>query len=81
MSSQQCCICETTAEHDVQVAKMINFSKRGFNNTSAVFDKSLNTLTRKSWGHLDPTERINRAMEFENILMTHADKSTKHMMV
>ena len=73
--------CETTADHDECVAKMINLSKRGFNTMSAVFDKSSNTLTRQSWGHLDQRERINKAKEFRNIVMTHADKDTKHVMV
>ena len=77
----QCCrVCDTTDEHDCCVAEMTNLSKRGLN-TIAVFDKSSNTLTRQSWGHLDQRERINKAKEFRNIVMTHADKDTKHVMV
>ena len=78
----QCCrVCETTEEHDCCVAEMTNLSKKGFNTINAVFDKSTNTLTRQSWGHLKPDDGINAAMEFRNIVMTHADKDTKHVMV
>ena len=77
----QCCrVCDTTEEHDCCVAEMIN-SNRGLNTISAVFDKSSNTLTRKSWGHLDLHKGMNKANEFRNIVMTHADKDTKHVMV
>ena len=77
---QSCRVCDTTEEHDCCVAEMTN-SKRGLNTLSAVFDKSSNTLTRKSWCHLKPDERINKAKEFRSIVMTHADKDTKHIMV
>ena len=77
---QSCRVCETTEEHDCCVAEMTNLSKKGLN-TIAVFDKSSNTLTRQSWGHLKPDDGINAAMEFRNIVMTHADKDTKHVMV
>ena len=78
----QCCrVCETTEEHDCCVAEMTNLSKRGFNTTLAVFDKSTNTLSRLSWAHLSPHERINKAMEYRNIVTDHADNSTKHIMI
>ena len=73
--------CETTADHDECVAKMINLSKRGFNTMSAVVDKSSNTISRLSWAHLSPHERINKAMEYRNIVMDHADNSTKHIII
>ena len=77
-----CCrVAETTDEHDCCVAEMIKSSSIGLNKLSAVFDKSTNTLTRKSYGHLAPHERIQKAREFQNILMTHADNSTKHVLV
>ena len=77
----QCCrVCETTEEHDCCVAEMTN-SKRGLNTISAVFDKSTNTLTRQSWGNLGPDDGMKKAMEFQNIVMNHADKDTKHVMV
>ena len=79
--AQSCRVCETTEEHDCCVAEMTNLSKKGFNTINAVFDKSTNTLTRQSWGHLKPDDGINAAMEFRNIVMTHADKDTKHVMV
>ena len=79
---QSCRVCDTTEEHDCCVDEMTNLSKRGFNTMLAVFDKSTNTLTRGSYGrHLKPDDSINKAMEFRNILMTHADKDTKHIMV
>ena len=73
--------CETTSDHDECVAKMINLSKRGFNTMSAVVDKSSNTISHLSWAHLSPHERINKAMEYRNIVMDHADNSTKHIMI
>ena len=78
---QSCRVCDTTAEHDCCVAEMTNLSSSRFNTTIAVFDKSSNTLTHQSWGHLDPENRMNKAMEFQNIVMTHADKDTKHVTV
>ena len=79
--AQSCRVCETTEEHDCCVDEMTNLSKRGLNTMSAVFDKSTNTLTHKSWGHLDLHKGMNKAKEFRNIVMTHADKNTKHVMV
>ena len=76
---QSCRVCDTTEEHDCCVAEMIN-SKRGLN-TLAVFDKSTNTLTRKSGGVSGRHNGMDKSMEFQNILMTHADKDTKHVMV
>ena len=79
---QHCCrVCDTTVEHDCCVAEMINLSKKGFNTMSAVVDKSTNTITHGSYGHLEPQDRINKSMEFRNIAMTHGDKDTKHKMV
>ena len=77
---QSCRVCETTEEHDCCVAEMIN-SKRGLNTTLAVFDKSTNTLTRKSGGMGGRHKGMDKSMEFHHILMTHADKDTKHVMV
>ena len=77
---QSCRVCDTTEEHDCCVAEMTNLSTIGLN-TIAVFDKSTNTLTRQSWGHLKADDGINKAMEFQNIVMTHADKDTKYVMV
>ena len=77
---QSCRVCDTTAEHDCCVDEMIN-SNRGLNTISAVFDKSSNTLTHQSWGHLKPHKGMNKAMEFQHIVMTHADKNTKHVTV
>ena len=78
---QSCRVCDTTEEHDCCVAEMTNLSSSRFNTTIAVFDKSSNTLTRQSWGHLKLDEIINKENDFQNILLTHADKDTKHVMV
>ena len=63
MTQQSVIVCETTSYHDAHVAKMINLSSKGFNTLSDVFDKSSNTLTRKSFGHLVSNERINKAYD------------------
>ena len=96
MKNQCCRVCETTEEHDCCVDKLINSSLNSslnssgrrvniisneMSNLSAVFDKSTNTLTYKSWGHLGPDERINKAKEFRNIRMNHTDKNTKCVIV
>ena len=81
MCRQCCCVCETTAEHDACVAKMIKLSSRGFNTMSAVFDKSTNTLTHKSYDHLEPHEIRQQATQFRDILMTHTDNATNYRIV
>ena len=85
MRNQCCRVCDTTEEHDCCVDEMIkSSSKKGFNTLSAVFDKSSNTLTRISaglGGRPDILDGMNKAKEFRNIVMTHVDKDTKHVLV
>ena len=81
MCHQSCVCCETTSEHDVQVAKMIDLSSRGFNTLCAVFDKSSNTLTRKSDEHLEPYASLNRTLQFRCILIEYANNDTQHRTV